>query len=825
MANQKVIQEIELDPSKVMNAAGNIILDDFKNKFPEEIKIIRKFIPEERIEHELNEALARMRNYKWGFTVQEYGAKALMLAVQTPNLGLVKNGSKAQSYSFKIYKKAMKIQLLKATEKAELIKRASVLDLTIRAEKVPAGFTLFKSVTNATGSLYLYNDADVEEGVIYVYRLYTSAANYIEVVHQVKAVTPVISSFTATPDPLERKVKFVFDVTNATTIQIFKGSSTQPLANNTQDTAVVNGSIYSYTLKVSNAWGKTASRTVTARCLNMLPSKPSFSVARDAAYVRANLSWTVYSNVSSCSFTRVKKVGTTATASTTLRPTYSNRSYYDTGVVKGGVYAYTMTATNGWGSTASNTLNITMTGSVPAVPTITSLATDRNAKVTVKYSQSANATSYKIYRTIDGSETYVGASSSISFYDSTVPKNEDVTYKVSAVNGWGESAKSAGKQVFSYVSLDNQYKRRALCVATKFNVRAPYSCDEMRKAFEHNGISAKYVENLSRADFAKELKNYFSDFDADDYPIIMVYAHGGVDLLELFVENDKPVCVTYAEFKKMLDKVAGHKLLLISACHSGSSVTTRALKSALNTSISSFSLSAFEANIKSVFSVSKSTATTKTLKSTTSSSADSAELATSDYTVLCSAMRDESSYGNGLFGYVPQAWCKGLGWDLDVSPESLKPCKHYADSNANKSITVAELAAYTKAQVDTSNPFCWPANDNNVIATYTNDNVNGYRYVKLQNSGAFVVRMKVEITDPSTGASSTWTVDSFAVGKSKTVDLSTKISKAGTKVVLVAQAVAGKTKKSGVFYYHPDSTKTASYKVSGTTLNVKLTQV
>ena len=807
-----------------MNAAGNIILDDFKNKFPEEIKIIRKFIPEERIEHELNEALARMRNYKWGFTVQEYGAKALMLAVQTPNLGLLKNGSKAQSYSFKIYKKAMKIQLLKAAEKAELIKRASVLDLTIRTEKVPAGFTLFKSVTNATGSLYLYNDADVEEGVIYVYRLYTSATNYIEVVHQVKAVTPVISSFTATPDPLERKVKFVFDVTNATTIQIFKGSSTQPLANNTQDTAVVNGSTYTYTLKVSNAWGKTASKTVTARCLNMLPSKPSFSIIKDAAYVRTRLSWTVCSNVSSCSFKRSKKVGTTISGSTILRPTYGNGYCYDGGVVKGSVYTYTMTATNGWGSTASNTLTVTMTGSTPAIPTITNLVRDRNAKVTVQYSRSANATSYKIYRTINGSETYVGASSTISYYDSTVPKNEEVTYKVAAVNGWGESAKSAGKQIFTYAGPDNQYKRRALCVATKFNVRAPYSCDEMRKAFEHNGISAKYVENLSRADFANVLKDYFSDFDADDYPIIMVYAHGGVDLLELFVENDKKVGVSYAEFKKMLDRVAGHKILMISACHSGSGVTTRALKSALSSSTSSFSLSAFETNIKNVFSGAQTTVTTKALKSTTSSSADSAELATSDYTVLCSAMRDESSYGNSLYGYVPQAWCKGLGWDLAVSPEDLKPCRHYADSNSNKSITVAELSSFTSAQVDTSHPFCWPENDNNVIATYTSDNVNGFRYVTLQNKGAFVVRMKLQITNPQ-GVTMTWNVGSFAVNKSKTVDLSKVASKVGTKIVLIAEAVAGRTKKSGVFYYHPDSTKTASYKVSGTTLNVKLTQV
>lgn len=824
MANQNVIQDIKFEPSKVMNPAGKLVLDDFKKEFPQEVQILRKVIPEAALEAKLNEVITQLRNVKWGFSVQEYGGKGLLLAVQTPNLGLVKNGQKAQSYSFKIYKKAVKLQLLKAEERTALIKKASVLDLTIRTEKVPAGFTLFKSVTNSTASLHLFGDSNVEEGVIYVYRLYTSTTSYIEVTHRFQAVVPTITSFTATPDPLERKVKFSIDVKNATKIEIYKGTATQPLANTTQDTAVVNGSTYSYTLKVSNAWGKTASKTVTARCVNMLPSKPVLSVAKDAAYIRTRLSWTVFSNVASCKIARAKKVGTSSTT-TTLSPTYKNGYCYDSGVVKGGVYAYTMTATNGWGSTTGSSVMVTMTGSAPAVPTITGLSTNSSAKVTVNYTSSANATSYRIYRTVNNQETLAGTSSTISYYDSTVPINEDVTYKVSAVNAWGESAKSAAKQIFSYRSPNNQIKRRALCIATKFNTRSIYSCKEMKKAFEHNGIPSKYVENLSKTALANELKTYFADMDADDYPIIMCNAHGSYDYIWLCVENGSDASVSYADFKKMLDKVPGHKIVLIDACFSGSAIATRS-----NATVSStFSMTDFAATIRTVF-AKKAVATTAKKAAV---STRSAELATSDYSVICSATPNQSSWGVGdEYNHIPHWWSKGLGWDFLAVCEACKPCKHYADTNGNKSITVAELTEYSRVQEvnRTSNPsyrsepFCWPANDSKVIATYSSDNITGIRYFKLKNSGIFRVRLEVKYTDPSTGKSVTWKSGLYNKGTTKTVDLASFIPRAGVRVKLNAFVQAGKDKSSGEFYYHPDSTQTASFTISGTTLSNKLKQ-
>jgi len=813
LANEKLIPTLSIDPTIITNPAGKITKEEFLEKYGREFRTVEKFIPEVMIEREINQTLQLLRSGSWGLSVRSCGTKSLTIAVQTPILARKLAGTTSASLklSYKIYKRDVDLNKLSASEKKLILN--SISSQSFMTGAVPAGYTLFRSVSNCTSALDLYGDADVSENHLYIYRLYINNTNqYIQQVKQLVAVTPTITSFTGTPDPLLRKVKFAFEVDNATKIQIFKGSSTTPLANNAEDTAVQNGNTYTYTIKATNDWNRTASRTITVRCTNMLPAKPTLSVTKDSAYVRTRLSWGVQSNVSSCKITRSRIVNGSASATTNWSPTYKNGYYYDSSVTKGYTYSYTLTVTNGWGTTSSAAVSITMTGNAPAIPTITSLTTDRSAKVTVKYTQSSNATSYKIYRTIDGRETLAGSSSTISFYDSSVPKNEDVTYRVSAVNAWDESAKSEAKQIFSYVGIDNQIKRRALCIATKFNERSPYSCMEMKKAFEHNGIPSKYVENLSRTAMANELKSYFSDFDADDYPIIMVYAHGSIDKIWLPVENNEDVGLSYADFKKMLDKVPGHKILLISACHSGSSVSTRMLKSITST----FSDSEFQAHIKKIFSATqKSNTTTKALKS--------AELATPDYSVLCSASRDESSYGNSLYGYVPQAWCKGLGWDFLAAVESCKPCRHYADTNGNKQITVAELADYTQRQVTTSNPFCWPANDSRVIATYTSDNINGIRYFSLKNNGIFLARLDVKITDPTTGKTSTWqATGTYSKGKTKTVDLSSKISKAGTKVKLVAFVKAGKDKTSREFYYHPDSTQTASFEISGTTLNNKL---
>ena len=820
MATKATAQAVSLNLEKIADVAGKISIDDLKVKSPTELTSIKKMIPEFLIEKQLNESLGQLIRLKWGLTVQTFGAKAVLIAVQTPSTG---------TYSFTIYKKEQKLLLLKAAEKKALLKDAESREMKVLTEKitrVPAGYTLFQKATNVSGSLHLYLDTNVEEGGIYIYRLYTSATTYIEQTVKVANVTPTISSFTATPDKLNRKVVFNFSVNNATKIAIYKGTSTTPLSSTAEDTAVQHGTIYKYTLKATNDWGGSVTKQISVACTNLLPAKPTLNIARNTMYLKALLRWNVADNVSNISF---RRTCTSTSGTRTFTAIYSTGTVVDSvSLQKDKTYSYVATVSNGWGSTAGNAVKVTMSGSAPAVPTIADITTNRSGHVVLKVSQVARAVGYRIYRTYENRETLLVSTTSIQYTDTSVTLNEPYSYRVSAYNVYGESAKSAYESIFAYPTGDNVIKRKALCVATTGNIRSPYSCQEMAKAFQHNGISAECIQDVSKAAFAEKLKTFFSGFDADDYPIVMFYAHGGVDSLSIFMENGRGVSTTYADLKKMLDKVPGHKILLISACHSGSAVSTKSLL----TSDETFPVAEFAANIRKVFSVKAASTGTATKAAT-----KSAELATDDYSVICSAARNKNSQGTDRYtygtippyGYNPQWWCKGIGWNIVAVLEEAKACRHHADSNSNKAITVAELTDYTRRQEElagrTSEPFCWPENDNKVILTYDTESVSGIRYFSLKNTGSFVVQVKVKYTNPSTGSLVTWSGSSASLpsGGTRTVDLSQIGIPAGVKVKLNVVVVSGGSATSSEYIYNPDSAKIVSFAVSGTVARPVLT--
>ena len=103
MATKATAQAVSLNLEKIADVAGKISIDDLKVKSPTELTSIKKMIPEFLIEKQLNESLGRLIRLKWGLTVQTFGAKAVLIAVQTPSTG---------TYSFTIYKKEQKLILL-----------------------------------------------------------------------------------------------------------------------------------------------------------------------------------------------------------------------------------------------------------------------------------------------------------------------------------------------------------------------------------------------------------------------------------------------------------------------------------------------------------------------------------------------------------------------------------------------------------------------------------------------------------------------------------------------------------------------------------------
>ena len=833
LANEKTIPMISIDPTTVTNPAGKITLEEFKEKYGREIKTLEKQVPELTLVHELDLTARALLVCSWGLSAKSCGTRSVIVSVQTPVVAARRAGSSnsTRKYSYKIYRKDIDWQSLSAMQKIQLYAEKAAQDQSIKTGEVPSDFSLFRTVTNSSAGMDVFVDSNVIHEHVYIYRLYTSSNRYIEQIVHYLTVRPSITSFTGVPDPLVRRVKFDYEVENTTQIAVYKGSSQTPLANPSVDTAVQNGNTYSYRLVAKNEWDRTMEKTISVRCTGMKPAKPVLSVVKDAAYVRNRLSWPVLPNVSSCSIVRTRVVNGNRTTRT-ITPTYANGYYIDSDVVKGATYSYTMTVKNGWGSTAGRAVSITMTGNAPAVPAISSLTTERNGSVNVNIAQVVNATGYKIYRSVNGQERYAGGTSTISYNDFACPVNEEITYRVTAVNGWGESAKSASKAIFSYPCADNQIKRKALCIATKFNERSLKSCSEMAKAFQYNGIPAEYVQNLSEADLKNKLKTFFDGFDADDYPIIMCNAHGSVDYISLLVENGSQKSISFANLKKILDKVPGHKILMIDSCYSGSAVTDnstvskKTVKSLALSKEPEFSALDFAATIRGVFSIKTAVAKTAAKTKARTLSTGSGELATPDYSVICSASPNQSSWGyRQEYNYIPYWWSFGLGWDFLQTPEVFKPCGHHSDTNGNRSITVAELAEYSRMREATSDriishqsqPFCWPENDGTVVAVFPSS----IRYFTLKNSAGAAASMSVSITDPDTGRTSTWSVSgSCAVNGCRQIDLSSRITKNGAKVKLVT-VVSGTRRVSNEFIFSALSNQSVSFEVTSSSLTEK----
>ena len=87
---------------------------------------------------------------------------------------------------------------------------------------------------------------------------------------------------------------------------------------------------------------------------------------------------------------------------------------------------------------------IAITAVVPPVPTGLTLVSQTASGISLRWNATAGATSYKIYRASGGgTASSIGTAAAVSFADSTAVPGVTYAYSVSAVNGAGESARSA----------------------------------------------------------------------------------------------------------------------------------------------------------------------------------------------------------------------------------------------------------------------------------------------------------------------------------------------------------------------------------------------
>jgi hypothetical protein len=170
------------------------------------------------------------------------------------------------------------------------------------------------------------------------------------------------------------------------------------------------------------------------------PTAPS-ALAAAAENQQVSLTWTASSGATSY---HVKQAITSGGPYTQVGSATAP-SYTDTGLTNGAKYFYVVSALKASGESAnSSEASGTPALPVPALPTVLA-ATAGNQQVSLTWSASSGATSYRTKRatTSGGPYTQVGAPTSASYTDAGLANGTTYYYVVSALNATGESANSS----------------------------------------------------------------------------------------------------------------------------------------------------------------------------------------------------------------------------------------------------------------------------------------------------------------------------------------------------------------------------------------------
>jgi hypothetical protein len=122
-------------------------------------------------------------------------------------------------------------------------------------------------------------------------------------------------------------------------------------------------------------------------------------------------------------------------------------SYTDSSLTNGTPYCYEATAVNSFGESAKSSPVCATPQPPPSPPTPTGLtATAGNAQVSLAWNASTGAASYNLYRSVNGgaySQLNTSPITMTSYTDSSLTNGTPYCYEATAVNSFGESAKSS----------------------------------------------------------------------------------------------------------------------------------------------------------------------------------------------------------------------------------------------------------------------------------------------------------------------------------------------------------------------------------------------
>jgi len=227
------------------------------------------------------------------------------------------------------------------------------------------------------------------------------------------------------------------------------GGPYYPLANVSTTTfadhGVLNNNTYYYVVSAVNSAGESANTSQvsgTPGASATIPVAPT-SLSASAGNAQVSLSWPASSGATGY---RVKRATTSGGPYTQVAAPTST-SHIDTSLTNGTRYYYVVTATNSAGESGNSPQASAAPAAgttVPAAPTGLS-ASPSSGRVTLSWTASSGATSYRVKRstTSSGPYTQIASPTSTSHADTAVSNGTTYYYVVTAVNAAGESGNSA----------------------------------------------------------------------------------------------------------------------------------------------------------------------------------------------------------------------------------------------------------------------------------------------------------------------------------------------------------------------------------------------
>jgi len=288
-----------------------------------------------------------------------------------------------------------------------------------------------------------YTDTSVTGGTTYYYVVSAGGPNSSQV--SATLLPSVPTGLTATAG--NGQVALAWTASTGATSYNVKRSTTDggpyttvgsPTAANYADTAATNGTTYYYVVSAVGTAGQSAnSAQVSASPLaNLAPVTPT-NVRATRGNGQVNVSW---DQVTPYAPSYKLKRSTTSGGPYTVIGTIhgqggvSYRSYTDTPLTNGTTYYYVVSSVNWAGQESTNSSEVSATPiAPPSAPTGLS-ATGGNGQVSLSWTATTGATSYRIDRatTNGGPYTTVGTSSNSSYTDTTVTNGTTYYYVVVA---------------------------------------------------------------------------------------------------------------------------------------------------------------------------------------------------------------------------------------------------------------------------------------------------------------------------------------------------------------------------------------------------------